>query len=411
MFRRESSTSDEFFVDSPGVGTGLQPRPCGDERRPATPAACPDPLAVTLSGGGFRATLAGLGALRLVADIGLLGNLRYLSSVSGGSIVNAVTAVNWPQLRRASYTSAAYDELVIQPVVDKVSRQSLKRALLRSAWRTLGPRTRTDLLAQELDAWFLRGVQLEQLDPEVRWIVSAANLRSGARFTFERDVIGDYTIGLLTTAGSRLPLSLAVAASAAVPAAFAPVVLNNLRFPCATRPPVLLDGGIYDNTGLEALNSERYRHTFLLALNAGGLLRPGGYGKIPIMRDLMRANSLLYRQSTALRTREMVQRFQLGRAAPAGRLPPTARRGVLVGLATDFAAEQDERLADWRAKHPEVRTYQGRDLSLVPTVFDRLDPELCRALVYRGWWLMGAALTAYHPERLPNPKQIQAPEL
>jgi NTE family protein len=63
---------------------------------------------------------------------------------------------------------------------------------------------------------------------------------------------------------------------------------------------------------------------------------------------------------------------------------------------------RSEALEAWYADHPEHRTYQGRDLALVPTVFDRLDEELCRALVYRGWWLLGAALAQYHPDMLPS---------
>ncbi len=44
-----------------------------------------------------------------------------------------------------------------------------------------------------------------------------------------------------------------------------------------------------------------------------------------------------------------------------------------------------------------------------PTVFDRLDESLCRALVYRGWWLTGAALATYHPARLGEPHSFTAP--
>src|SRR5215471_20434794 len=76
-----------WLVDSPAVGAGLRPQPCGDELRPADPSHCDDPFAVTLSGGGFRATLAGLGVLRFVADIGRLNHLRYCSSVSGGRLL------------------------------------------------------------------------------------------------------------------------------------------------------------------------------------------------------------------------------------------------------------------------------------------------------------------------------------
>jgi NTE family protein len=189
------------------------------------------------------------------------------------------------------------------------------------------------------------------------------------------------------------------------------MVLKGITFPCGGPPPVLLDGGTYDNTGLEALDSDSYRHTFLVTLNAGGLLRPGPYGRVPVVKDLARANSLLYRQSTALRTRMMVERFQRGEAAGGADLPEGARRGVLVGLATDFSGEQSPASTAWRTAFREVREHAGQHLALVPTVFDRLDPALCRALVYRGWWLAGAALARYHPQRLGEFSNWTPPEL
>lgn len=323
--------------------------------------------------------------------------------MSGGSIANGRLATAWPSLRREDFSPGAVDELVITPLVERISSRSLKRALLRGVWQTIGPTTRTDLLARHLDEWFFEQTELERLDPQVRWILNAANLTTGVRFTFERDVYGDYTIGLAPTAGTGLRLSRAVSASAAVPGAFPPVVLDGSPFPCATHPPALLDGGTYDNTGLEAIDGDNYRHTFLCVLNAGGLLRPGMYGRVPVIRDLARANSLLYRQSTTLRTRAVVERFRRARAAdPDGELPPGARRGFLVQLSTDFPSADPDALHRWRTAFPEHRAFDGRDLSLVPTVFDRLDRGLCRALVYRGWWLGGAGLAAHHPELLPD---------
>ncbi|MET9507940.1 patatin-like phospholipase family protein [Streptomyces flavidovirens] len=404
---------DTWFVDSPAVGTGLQARPCGDTLRPAEPPGAADPVALTLSGGGFRATLSALGFVRLLADAGLLPSLRYASSVSGGSVANGCLATAWPALRERGYTAGAVDELVVEPVVERVSSRSLKRSLVRGLWRTLGPMTRTELLAKRLDEWFFDGIELKDLDPEVRWILNAANLTTGVRFAFERDVFGDYTTGLAPTSGTGLKLSLAVAASAAVPGAFPAVVLDGAHFPCATHAPVLLDGGTYDNTGLEAVDSERYRHAFLFVLNSGGLLRPGPYGRVPVIRDLARANSLLYRQSTALRTRAIVERFQLGqRADGQGEPPPPgARRGVLAGLSTDFPADGSAPLRRWREAFGEHRDFDGRDLALVPTVFDRLDAGLCRALVYRGWWLAGAGLAAFHPHYLPDTASLVPPRL
>ena len=213
-------------------------------------------MAAALSGGGFRATLAGVGAMRLIAGIDGCKDLRYVSSVSGGSIANGLLARAWPNLKAKGFPVDAYDELVVEPLVKRISSDSLKRALILNVWRTLGPGTRTEVLADRLDDWFFHGLKLHELDNTVRWIFSAANLPTGVRFTFERDVLGDYTIGYASTADHDVKLALAVASSSAVPGTFAPVVLNDIKFPCGKTAPQLLDGGVYDNTGLEAIDGE-----------------------------------------------------------------------------------------------------------------------------------------------------------
>ena len=406
--------SDVGPLDSPALGAGETIRPCGDDLRPAdpTPPADGPAFGLTLSGGGFRATLAALGAIRYLADAGFLASLRYSSSVSGGSIANGLLAKQWPELRSRGFTGAAVDEALVDPFVKRISSRSLKMALILKVWQTIGPRTRTEVLAARMDEWFFGGTLLEELDPEVRWVVNAANLMTGVRFAFERDVVGDYVTGLAPTSGTGLRLANAAAASAAVPGSFAPWTVKGIRFPCATQEPHLLDGGVYDNTGLEAFDSDRYRNVFLMTMNAGGLLRPGAYGRVPLVRDLARANSLLYRQSTALRTRTVVDRFRAAqRLGPGDPLPEGARRGVLVALATSFPPEESDGLRAWRAAFAEERSWDGRDLALVPTVFDKLPAGLCRRLVYRGWWLMGAATAHYHPAMAPDPAALTAPPL
>jgi NTE family protein len=406
--------ADDTVLDSPVLGSGEYIRPCGDTLRPAEPERAPTgpTIGLTLSGGGFRATFAAFGIARYLADARLLSSVRFLSSVSGGSVANGVIAKQWPELRSRTFESAAFDQLVVDPVVESVSASSLKVALLTNVWRTIGRTTRTDVLGQEFEERFFGDFRLEQLDPQVRFVINAANLVTGVRFTFERDVVGDYVGGLAPTAGTDLRLSQAVAASASVPGAFAPWRVRGIKFPCATQDPLLLDGGVYDNTGLEVLDSDRHRNVFTATMNAGGLLRPGGYGRVPVVRDLARANSLLYRQSTSLRTRAMVTSFKLGRELPLdAELPAGARRGLLVGLSTNFGDDAGEDVKAWRAAFPEERSWQGRDLSLYPTVFDKLPEALCRRLVYRGWWLTGAAMAQYYPELAPQPTSLTAPPL
>jgi NTE family protein len=191
------------------------------------------------------------------------------------------------------------------------------------------------------------------------------------------------------------------------------LVLSDLDFPCGNgRTAKLLDGGAYDNLGLQPLDNlndearpEELRGACLVALNAGGVFRTGTYGRVPLVRDLMRTNSLLYRQTIALRMRTMVERFQAWEQAPDGAKPPWARRGVLFGLATTL----DEGLAkEWRAQNPEwpgketqeEQDAERRRLALTKTSFELFPFELCSALIRRGWWLAGATISTYHRELL-----------
>lgn len=327
----ERAVEDPLSSSARGTGLDRLARPCPSTLRPADPAPPADgpPVTLALSGGGFRATLAGVGVIRFLADAGLLANLRYASSVSGGSIANGVLARRWGELRAAHYSPAAVDDLIVDPILNAVTGSSMKNELLRNLWRAVGPKTRTDVLARVLNRRFFAGACLEDLDAECRWVFNAANLSTGVRFAFERDVFGDYVLGLQPTAGTGRSVAVAVAASAAVPGIFPPMKVPAAGFPCPTRgDALLLDGGAYDNLGLEAFDSGRYRHAFLVALNAGGVFVTGRARGVPFIRHLSRANSLLYRQSTALRTRWMVDRFTAAeRARRHNQEPPSCGPG------------------------------------------------------------------------------------
>jgi NTE family protein len=399
--------SDTNSLESPALGTDLPElaQRCGDRfpRDPLTTPASGTQIGLTLSGGGFRATFAAVGVIRYLADCGLLGDVRYVSSVSGGSVANAMLATRWPALRQAGFSSAAVDQQVSEPLANRVRGRSLKWKLIRNVWRAAGPRTRTEVLAWAFDDWFFDEVELEQLDHECRWIFNAANLTTGVRFAFERELLGDYVTGYASTRGTGLRVATAVAASAAVPGAFAPLKVKGVEFPCAKpEPPKLLDGGAYDNTGLEALDGKEYRRVFTVTINAGGVFVTGAYGKVPLVRDLARANSLLYRQSTGLRTRWMVERFKAWPQTLGADPPPYARRGALFALGTSIERKgAPKEFLDFVAAYPEHRTHDGQDLAFVPTVFDILHGKLVDRLVYRGWWLTGATLARWYPGLAP----------
>jgi NTE family protein len=353
-------------------------------------------VAVALSGGGFRATLAGLGVLRFLADAGMLEQVRYVSSVSGGSVANGLFARHYPAVRAGGFTREVFDEQVVTPFVASVSSRSLSRGMVPKAWKLVGRTNRTDLLAAEFDRLFFGGLALAELPADCRFMFNAANTTTSVRFVFERDRIGDYVIGYLPTGQTDLRLARAVAASAAVPGLLAPMTLDRgIAFPCQRGRTVrLVDGGAYDNMGLEAVDD--LADSLLVAINAGGLFVTGAYGRVPLVRDLQLAQSLLYRQSTALRRRWMVERFKAWEAARAegAPIPEWGRRGVLFGLATTI-----EPTPEWAKVNP---TPADPQIAYVKTSFDRFPAELCSRLVYAGWWLTGATLTRYHPDVLPG---------
>ncbi len=403
--------TDSTPLDSPAIGTSSTDlvEPCSNQDpRPAYPPAPPKqpPLALAFSGGGFRASLAALGVLRFLADAGLLGQVRWVSSVSGGSILNGAFAVAYPDIESAGFTPDALEQHLVQPFVERISSASMQKGLAGGLWKIVGRRTRTDLLADKLDEWFFSGRLLEDIPSGCRFIFNASNLTTGVRFGFERDVFGDYVMGRRATAGSGLRLAQAAAASASFPGAFAPVVLSQFTFPCSNgRTATLLDGGTYDNMGLEPLDDlnrasvpDHLRGACLVVANAGGVFRAGAFKGLPFLKNLQRTNSLLYRQSVVLRTRAMVERFQAWESAPEGQKPPWARRGVLFGLATTMP---EDTAAEWRATRPEPSRDAVIALARTPTTLDLFPQQLCERLMYRGWWLTGATLSQYQRELLP----------
>jgi hypothetical protein len=88
------------------------------------------PIAVSLSGGGHRATLYALGTLMALVDRGLNRRVVQVSSVSGGSILNAVLVHRGVNL--AAVTSEQFDRLAAD-----VSSAIARRGVLTWGWLTV----------------------------------------------------------------------------------------------------------------------------------------------------------------------------------------------------------------------------------------------------------------------------------
>jgi len=277
--------------------------------------------------------LAALGVLRFFASAHLLSNVRVVSSVSGGSVTNGLFTLKYPDIAAEGYSLEAFDRFITAPLVSYVTLKSLTRKLVMNSWKAIGPLTRTDLLARALDQWFFDEQELHKLTTDFDFVINATNLNSSVRYGFQQHRVGDYTIGF-TKPKPELRLAEAVAASAAVPGVFAPVVLKGHEYPCDPGyPPRLVDGGVYDNLGIEPLNTNNLRSVCSVVLNAGGVFRVGKFNGIPIVRNLSRSSSVMYRQTTTLRMRELVDDYkawEAPRKKSSDSPPPGARYGVIL---------------------------------------------------------------------------------
>lgn len=375
--------------------------PCAESAPLVPDPARQDPshLALAFSGGGWRAALTATGVLRFVAEAGLLSRVRWVSSVSGGSILNGLLAVSRPRIAAARFSADAVDGEVIAPLLGAARERSLTMALLRNAWRVPW-RTRTGVLADQLDDQLGFGVPLADLDGECAHIFNAANETTGVRFHFDAKSMGDYVIGFRSTSGTPIRLADAVAMSAAVPGPFNAMPLSGIEFPCGDGADArIADGGAYDNLGLEAIDD--LHGPCLMVLSAGGVFRTGWSGvvnHVPVVRHLKRAEALLYRQTTALRSRTMIERFKAWESTPSGESPPPfARRGVLFGLATTLEAPKR-----WAEGRPEFPHGEDRvQLAQFKTTFNKIDARVAEALIHRGWWLAGATMSAFQADLLP----------
>jgi predicted acylesterase/phospholipase RssA len=57
--------------------------------------AAPGRIGLALSGGGFRASIFHLGVIRRLEELGIMGDIDVVSTVSGGSIIGAYYLCQW----------------------------------------------------------------------------------------------------------------------------------------------------------------------------------------------------------------------------------------------------------------------------------------------------------------------------
>lgn len=368
----------------------------GDEDRPPE-----EGTALCLSGGGFRAMLFHLGTLWRLNELGWLPQLDRVSSVSGGSITAGVLAQRWQQLdfRPAGSSSAVatnFERVIAEPILKLAGETIDVSAGLRGIfWR--------GTIAEKVAAAYARHLfgdaSLQALPDVPRFVINATNLQSGVLWRFSKPYMWDYRVGKVESPTERL--AVAVAASSAFPpflsplkltldpAAFTPGSGTDLETVEFRKRPVLTDGGVYDNLGLETAWK---RYTRILVSDGGGHFSEEVEIAGDWPRHLLRVLGVIDSQVRALRKRQVIGGFRAG-----------VRRGAYWGVWSE--------IADYGAPDtlpcPDQAT---KELARTATRLAKLPAAQRRRIVNWGYAICDAGMRTHVATDAPAPAGFPFPE-
>lgn len=353
-------------------------------------------VGLALSGGGFRATVFGLGALRALHDRGVLRDVTVVSGVSGGSLLAAMWAYGPESF--TDFDGSVTDlvrtglqlELVRRAVAPRAVMASVASLIRAVAGKPFGGQrlsTRTEALVQALAARPFGKRRLPDVThPGLATVISATDLATGNAVRFGSKVSSLSSIGDITDA-------VAVADAVAASAAF-PVLLPQLNrtYTFSTRGGtqerrtlLMTDGGVYDNLGLTPLlpgrsaahTSHVYEPDYIIAVDAGQgrtVRRAPNF----MLGRLKRSFEIAYRKA---------------QDGSRGRLNQSAEAGTISGFVHPYLATRDERLplplADLVPREAVVH---------YPTDFARMTPDNLHLIATRGEQLTRVLIEYYCPQ-------------
>lgn len=339
----------------------------------------PDAVALCLSGGGYRAMLFHVGAIWRLEELGYLGRLSRVSSVSGGSITAAVLGMRWSELGWAGDGRAAN---FVDALVEPIRRVAAKTIDVPAGLLgLLTPWSINQCLTRAYDRLlFYHRTVGEALSapsgpapvgpPPPTFVINATDLRSGELWRFSPDPALD--------SGAGTPGEASLAAAVAASSAFPPI-LGPGRRPGAT----LVDGGVYDNLGLEPAWTSC--GTVLIS-DAGGAFKPESgtlFGVRWGWRDWgtqsMRVLKAIDHQVRELRKHQAVAGFEAPRDSA------EHRGGAYWGIRSEIA---DYELAD----PLDFSAAYAVDLAATPTRLAKLGDEVQMGLINWGYAICDTAM-------------------
>jgi NTE family protein len=379
-----------------GVSPGELPpegAPTDDAREAYLPSRERKGVALCLSGGGYRAALFHLGAVRRLNELGVLGKIDTITGVSGGSIMAAHLATTigsrWP-----TGDEVLPDfETTVARTFHRVANRNIRTWPLIAGlvpWNLFRGHAAVTALEGEYRAHLTR-LRLSELPARPWFVFCATDMTYGVNWTFTRDEVGSYMAGYAPTP-AEWTVARAVAASSCFPPFFNPQpigldpsLLKGGRDPQGHERTArvqglrLSDGGLYDNMGLELVWKS---HAVILVSDGGSTFDAGADNGL--LWRLNRYVEVIGRQSGAQRKRWLISNFVKG-----------VLRGTYWGIGTDIG-----NYAIGASGYPFdlVR----RVIAEIRTDLDRFEePE--RAVLENHGYLLADAAVRRHADFLASP--------
>ena len=357
------------------------------------------------------------GCLLRIAEIGYLGTsshqinngvqagtLKRISSVSGGSITSAILGMNWQRVDvDGPNARATFIQDVIGPVRHLASKTIDAKSILAGVFLP-GSINKKIIKAYKKHLYDEKTLQIFPDNP--RFVINATNLQSGALWRFMKPYMRDWKVGKIPNSKRTVTLAEAVAASSAFPPVLSPAKFkfkdsdyeedtggsgaNNLQMPPYTTNPILSDGGVYDNLGLETV-WKRYK-TILVSDGGGQMAAEPDVGSNWVSQGL-RATSVIDNQVRSLRKRQLVDSFVNG-----------TRTGAYWGIRSNI---DNFGLSD-SLPCPFKKTLE---LAKTATRLKKLSDTRQKRLVNWGYALCDAAIRAHVDSNLSAPNDFPFPDV
>jgi predicted acylesterase/phospholipase RssA len=235
-------------------------------------------IALCFSGGGYRAAAFHLGVLAYLDRIQLLPHVEILSTVSGGTLAGLTYAYALKKKKSFEEFYKTFHEFLSGVNLVKLSFANIGRKSMSA----LGFQDLITSIADVYDEKLFSGDRFELFwqKPAIHLqeiIFNATEFRTGIDFRFQKSRsskarMGNGNVNISLEDAQKIRLADIAAASSCFPGGFEPLAFPyDFRWPDNIVPPSLIekfvkplslmDGGIYDNQGIDAalLAIKRYQ--------------------------------------------------------------------------------------------------------------------------------------------------------